>query len=134
MQSPWGAYRPSGSQLPGALLADMIEDPDEPIHALIVLAGNPLLTMTGAGRLERSLASLDLLMSMDIYRNATGKLAHYVLPCTDQYERSDLNTFVQGMQVRPFVRGPTPSSNPATRRSEFRIFGEILAAMGREPP
>jgi anaerobic selenocysteine-containing dehydrogenase len=132
--SRWGDYRPSGSQLPGALLADMIEDTDEPVRALIVLAGNPLLTMTGAGRLERALASLDLLVSMDIYRNATGELAHYVLPCTDQYERSDLNTFVQGMQVRPFVQWTDRVVEPqGERRSEFRIFGEVLRAMGREP-
>jgi anaerobic selenocysteine-containing dehydrogenase len=132
--SPWGEYRPSGSQLPGALLADMIDDPDDPVRALIVLAGNPLLTMTGAGRLEGALASLDLLVSMDIYRNATAELAHYVLPCTDQYERADINTFVQGMQVRPFVQWTDRVVEPSgDRRSEFRIFGEILRAMGREP-
>jgi anaerobic selenocysteine-containing dehydrogenase len=134
VESRWGSYRPSGTQLPGALLADMIEDTDEPVRALIVLAGNPLLTMTGADRLEGALGSLDLLVSLDIYRNATGELAHYVLPCTDQYERGDLNTFVQGMQLDPFVQWTDRVVPPAgERRTEFRIFGDLVRAMGRDP-
>ena len=134
VESRWGEYRPSGTQLPGALLADMIDDPDEPLRALIVLAGNPVLSMTGSGRLADALGSLDLLVSMDIYRNATAELAHYVLPCTDQYERSDINTFVQGMQLRPFVQWTDRVVPPAgERRSEFRIFGDLVRAMGREP-
>src|SRR5439155_4626181 len=90
----WGAYRPAVGMMPAAILADLIDDGEEPLRALVVVAGNPALSIGGSGRLQEALQSLDLLVTIDLYRNATGELADYVLPATDQYEREDLNTFV----------------------------------------
>ena len=69
-----------------------------------MLAGNPLLTVGGGPELEAALRSLDLLVMVDIYRNATGELADYVLPAADQFDAEDLNTFVQGVQGSPFLQ------------------------------
>ena len=52
-------------------------------------------------RLREALASLDLLVCVDLYRNVTGELAHYLLPATDQFEREDLTYAGLGLQVRP---------------------------------
>jgi formate dehydrogenase len=130
VQTKWGPYRPAVGMMPAALLADLMEDDDEPLRALVVVAGNPALSVGGSGRLHQALRSLDLLVTIDLYRNATGELADYVLPATDQYEREDLNTFVQGVQRTPFVQWtPRVTEADADQREEWRILGELMGAL-----
>nr|MDT0667781.1 molybdopterin-dependent oxidoreductase [Micromonospora sp. DSM 115978] len=129
----WGPFRRIHGMLPAALLPDLIADPDEPLRALFVVAGNPALTVGGGERLRASLASLDLLVSVDLYRNATGEAADFVLPATDQYERADLNVFVQGVQAEQFLQWTPRVVEPAgQQREEWQIFGSLLQAMGRD--
>ena len=59
------------------------------VRALFVTGGNPLITMPNAGRLKRAFGELELLVTLDIYRNETGSLAHYTLPCTSPLERPE---------------------------------------------
>ena len=132
VDTKWGRYRPTVGMTPSALLADMIEDADEPLRALVVVAGNPALSVGGSARLQQALSSLDLLVSIDLYRNATGELADFVLPATDQFEREDINTFVQGVQGRPYLQWTGRVAEPdGEQREEWRIFSELLQAMGQ---
>lgn len=134
VDTPWGSFRPNAGGLPGALLGSMIREGDPPIRALISVAGNPALSIGGGDDLAAALASLDLLVTVDLYRNATGELADHVLPALDWYERQDLNTFVQGTQVTPYVQWTAPVVEPAgERRSEQRIFAELAERMGHPP-
>ena len=118
-ETPWGPVRRSQGSLPAALLPDWIHHPDTPIRALISVAGNPALSLGGAADMAEALADLDLLVCVDLYRNATGELADVNLPATDWFERPDLNTFTQGVQAvpaRPAHRGP----RRADRRAQAR--------------
>ncbi len=134
VDSPWGSYRPTMGGLPGALLGDMIRDTEEPIRALIVLAGNPVLSIGGGEDLAKAFEGLDLLVTIDYYRNATGELADYVLPAADWFEREDLNTFVQGTQPVPYVQWSGPVVAPrGERRAERDILAELATRMGVTP-
>ena len=42
------------------------------------------------GRLREAFEQLELLVTVDIFKNETGSLAHYVLPATSPFERPDL--------------------------------------------
>jgi len=141
-ESRWGAYRPPRGSPPGSLLADMIlgeggVDADAQAHAdriraLIVVAGNPLLSIPGGERLRRAFESLDLLVSIDFYRNATGELADWVLPAADWFEREDLNYFVQGVQRVPYVQWTDRVVEPThERREDWWILSRIQQAMGQ---
>lgn len=132
VDSRWGRYRPPRGTPPGALLADMCLDREAPLRAMIVFAGNPLLSIGGGPRLERGLSSLDLLVSVDLYRNATAELADWALPATDWFEREDLNFFVQGVQSRPYLQWTDAVVEPRDeRRPEWWIVSRILQEMGR---
>ena len=134
VDSPWGPYRVNTGGQPGALLASMIREGEPPIRALISVAGNPVLSIGGGDDLAEAIAGLDLVVTVDFYRNATGELADHVLPALDWYERQDLNTFVQGTQVTPYVQWSAPVVEPAgERRSEQRIFAELAERMGHPP-
>ncbi|HLL24918.1 MAG TPA: molybdopterin-dependent oxidoreductase, partial [Kofleriaceae bacterium] len=78
-----------GGELPVAVLAEEIETPGSgQIRALITSAGNPVLSAPGGPRLEKAIASLDFVVSIDPYINETTRLAHVILPPTSALERS----------------------------------------------
>ncbi|HJR89829.1 MAG TPA: molybdopterin-dependent oxidoreductase, partial [Aeromicrobium sp.] len=59
-------------QLPAPLMAEEIETPGPgQLRALIVSAGNPVLSVPGAERFERALGMLDLQVAIDFYLNET---------------------------------------------------------------
>ena len=132
--TPWGPVRRSKGSLPAALLPDWIRHEKEPIRALISVAGNPVLSLAGGSKVGDALGELDLLVAIDLYRNATAELADFVLPATDWYERADLNAFTQGIQTRPHVQVTEAVVEPkGERRHETEIFAMLAEAMGGEP-
>ena len=130
--SEFGPLRHIRGILPGNLLAEMINSEQQPIRALVILAGNPLLSVAGEARLRAAYADLELVVVLDIYRNASGELADYLLPCTDMLEREDVNICGLGMQYRPSVQYSEALVTPrAERRPEWWWLHRLLRAMGR---
>lgn len=117
------------ASLPSTVLPDLIEAGD--IKALLVLGGNPLLTVGGEGKLRAAFEKLDLLITLDIFRNATGEYADYLLPTTDWLEREDIVLFSSGMQSIPYVQYTEALATPAgERRTEAWILTHLSKAMG----
>jgi anaerobic selenocysteine-containing dehydrogenase len=117
--------------LPGTLMSHAILDSENPVRALIVLAGNPLLSIAGQDRLRKAFEQLELLVVIDIYPSATSELAHVLLPSTDQYERDDLNVVNIGTSARPFVQYTPAVVEPAAeRRPEWWIAHRLLQELG----
>ena len=121
--------------LPGGILADEILTPGEgQVRGLIVSAGNPLLSFPNSGRLRKAFEELELLVSLDIYRNETASLAHYTLPCTSPFERPDTLFFfylLLGMQPTPYLQGTHQIVSPdGEQRDEPSIFLDLCKAAG----
>ncbi len=131
----YGEMRHIRGALPGNLLPDMILDDYNPVRALVVIAGNPLLSVGGEARWRAALEKLDLLIVIDLFRNATGEYAHYLLPAADMLERPDLNICGLGMQYQPHVQY-TDAVVPAAgeRKEEWWILSSLLQHMGMKAP
>jgi anaerobic selenocysteine-containing dehydrogenase len=130
-ESPFGPMRTITGNLPGNLMADMILDDKDPIRSLVVISGNPLLSIGGEDQIRRAFETLELLVVLDIYRNATGEMADFVLPCADMLERPDVNTCGLGMQHRPYVQYTEAVINPRfERREQWWILSRIIQEMG----
>ncbi|MFW2390138.1 MAG: molybdopterin-containing oxidoreductase family protein [Polyangiales bacterium] len=121
---------------PAGLMADEILTPGNgQIKALFCIAGNPLLTVPNAnGRLEQALKELELLVVIDIFRNETANLAHYILPGTSALQRADLPFVFQslmGVQPIPYAQY-TDALLPleAEQRDETMILLELARACG----
>ena len=68
-------------ELPVACLAEEIETPGEgQVGRSSRSPGNPVLSTPNGGRLERALAGLDFMVSLDIYLNETTRHADVILP------------------------------------------------------
>jgi len=127
-----GNFPVIATSLPTGILADEILSPGPgQVRALIVLAGNPVLSAPGGERLRRAIASLDLVVSIDLYRNETGALAHWNLPATDWLEREDFPLVQMGMQPEPYVQvSPALSAPRGERRNEADILVDLADAAG----
>jgi formate dehydrogenase len=121
--------------LPGNLMPHYVLDAESPVRALFVVAGNPVLSVGGEARMREAMERLDLLVCIDLYRNATGEYADFLLPATDAFERPDVNITGLGLQHEPWVQY-TPAVVPprGERREEWWIFGRLCQAMGLRSP
>ena len=128
-QSEFGEMRKIAGSLPGNLLADHIEA--GLVKGLVVMSGNPILSMAGEARLKAAFSQLELLVVVDIYPNATSMFADYILPATDWLERPDMNALSLGFQPEPYVQVVEAVVEPKfERKPEWWIFASLQKELG----
>lgn len=130
-----GDFLSVNDAFPGGVLADEILTPgDKQVRALFVTGGNPLITMANAGRLKKAFGELELLVTLDLFRNETGSLANYVLPATTPLERPDLPfifPLMLGLQKKPYLQATRALVEPeGEQRDEATIYLQLCKAAG----
>jgi anaerobic selenocysteine-containing dehydrogenase len=120
-------------ELPVAALAEEIETPGEGrIRALIVIAGNPVLSAPDGDRLDRALAEgLDFMVSVDPYLNETARHADVVLPPPPPSQSAHFDFALNSLAVRNQVRysGPAVPLEEG-RMDESEILARLVLAVG----
>jgi anaerobic selenocysteine-containing dehydrogenase len=97
-------------EYPVATLADEIETPGEgQIRAMITVAGNPVVSTPDARRLDRAFASLDFMVSIDIYRNETTKHADVILPSPRTLTKSHYDLALYSLAIRNVANYSPPT-------------------------
>jgi anaerobic selenocysteine-containing dehydrogenase len=101
------------------------------IRAMVVAAGNPVLSTPGGQHLGAALDELELVVALDLYVTETSAHAHYVLPVTAMYEREDVALVLQPFYPKPFLQATEALVPPAGEaRPEWQIFDEIVRGLG----
>lgn len=117
-------------QMPAPIMAEEITTPGPgQLRALIVSAGNPVLSVPGSADLEAALPQLELQVAIDLYRNETHRSAHYLLPAATFLERDDLPVPLMDFSLTPFVQWTDAVVPP---RGEARPDWQIVNDLGRE--
>ena len=123
-------------EFPAAALAEEIETEGAgQIKALFVVAGNPVLSTPNGPRLDAALAALDLMVSVDMYRNATSRRAHYILPPTGPLERDHYGMFLLPMAVRNvavYSQPTLPKEDPEALH-DWEILRALAQAISGAP-
>lgn len=116
-----------GGEYPAVALAEEIETPGEgQIRALITFAGNPVLSTPNGRRLDRALAQLDLMVSLDLYKNETTRHAHFILPPTSQLEQSHYDMAFHVFGVRNTAKYSPPLFEPPRgAKADWEILLEL---------
>ena len=111
-------------ELPVVCLAEEIETPgDGQIRALVTIAGNPVLSTPNGARLARALASLDCMVSLDIYVNETTRFADVILPGLSALEECHFDAVFPQFGYRNAVRySPPVFAPPADRPREWQTL------------
>ncbi|GGS71603.1 molybdopterin oxidoreductase family protein [Streptomyces cinerochromogenes] len=124
-------------ELPLSALAEEIDtatDEGTPVRALIAVAANPVLSAPDGDRLDKALASLDFMVSVDPYLNETSRHAHVVLPppppSQSPHHDFAFNTLAVRNQVR-YTRPAVPLEPGRMAESEI-LARLVLAATGTD--
>ncbi|MFC5172935.1 molybdopterin oxidoreductase family protein [Streptomyces mutomycini] len=120
-------------ELPAAAIAEEIETPGEGrIRALIVIAGNPVLSAPDGDRLDRALADgLDFMISVDPYLNETARHADVVLPPPPPSQTPHFDFAFNSLAVRNQVRYSRPAVPLEDgRMDESEILARLVLAVG----
>jgi anaerobic selenocysteine-containing dehydrogenase len=97
-------------ELPVACLTEEIETPGEgQIRAMISIAGNPASSTPDAARLDRALASLEFMVSVDIYVNETTRHADVILPAQGALTRGHYDIALYQLACRNVAHYSPPA-------------------------
>jgi len=101
-------------ELPVSALAEEILEPGNgKIRAMITIAGNPILSTPDSDRLDDAFASLDFMVSVDIYLNETTRHADVILPGTTPLQRPHYDFAFYGLSVRNVAKYSPALFEPA---------------------
>ena len=126
-------------ELPVATLADEIETPGAgQVRAMVTVAGNPVLSAPNGPRLDRALAQLDFMVSVDPYLNETTKHATVILPPPRVLQMPHYDFLLLIVTVRNYARFSPPVLPLAPGQpSEADIMARlalIAAGLGPDVP
>jgi anaerobic selenocysteine-containing dehydrogenase len=121
--------------MPAGVLAEEITTPGpSQLRAMLLVSGNPVLSVPEGRRLEAALQELELLVALDLGINDTNRHADYILPTTTFLEREDLPLQMFPYQLQTFVQWTEPVVAPrGEARQEWEILGDIAAELGLVP-
>ncbi|MBL8151575.1 MAG: molybdopterin-dependent oxidoreductase, partial [Blastocatellia bacterium] len=83
-----------------ALAEEILTEGKDQVRALVTSAGNPVLSCPNGQQLDRALASLEFMVSIDIYINETTRHAHIILPPTSSLEHENYDVVFHALAIR----------------------------------
>jgi anaerobic selenocysteine-containing dehydrogenase len=118
-------------ELPVAALAEeILTEGDGQVKAFVTLAGNPVLSTPNGRELDRALASLEFMVSIDCYINETTRHAHIILPPTSPLERGHYDLAFHLLAVRNTAKfSPPLFERAADTRHDWEILLELETRM-----
>jgi len=122
-------------EFPVATFAEEIETAgDGQIRAVVTVAGNPVVSTPNARRLDRALASLEFMVSIDFYINETTRHADVILPPTEPLEHDTYDLALYHLAVRDVAKYSQPVfAKPAGAQHDWEILATLSAyLMGME--
>jgi anaerobic selenocysteine-containing dehydrogenase len=121
-------------ELPVSVLAEEIDTPGEgQVHALITVAGNPLLSTPNSDRLERAVEGLDFMLSIDIYVNETTRHADVVLPAPEPLEKAHYDLALYQLATRN-VANYSPAIFEREGPAEWEVFMRLAGVIAGQGP
>jgi len=113
-------------------LPDEIDTPGEgQVRALILQAGNPVVAGPNGAALDRSLASLECLVAIDLVQRESHRHAHWLIPVPHWLERSELPFNLANAQDQSFLQYARRAVEPPPDvRPEWEFCTDVALAMG----
>ncbi len=124
-------------EFPVATLADEILTPGkDQIKAMVIIAGNPVLSTPNGKHLEEAFDSLEYMVAIDIYLNETTKYANIILPTTTGLEMPLYDLVFHQFAIRNTVKySEILFEKTEEQRHDWEILKELTTRLsGKENP
>ena len=113
-----------------ALAEEILTEGAGQIRGFVTVAGNPVLSTPNGRELDRALAGLDFMVSIDCYINETTRHAHIILPPTSALERGHYDIAFHLLAVRNVAKfSPPLFSRDADAKDDWEILFELQTRM-----
>ena len=137
--SPNQIFAATGTEVIGGLLPPnifpqaVLSDHPDRLRGVWIDSSNPANTAANTAEVEKALAALDLCVVVDVAMTETARLAHYVLPASSQYEKTEFTLFnfefpKNFFHVRAGIVPPLEGTLP-----EPEIYTRLARALGLLP-
>ena len=129
--SPVAGARIVGGLVPCNVIADeILTDHPSRYRTMLVESANPAHSLADSVLIREALASLDLLVVIDLAMSETARLAHYVPPASSQFEKAEATFFNFDFPHNYFhLRRPLFAPARGTL-SEAEIHARLCEALG----
>lgn len=122
-------------EFPIHTLCDEIETPGKgQIKALLTVAGNPVIALPNSARVDKALAGLNFMISVDFYISASTRHAHVILPPTGPLTTAHCDTAFYSLAVRNIAHySPPDFPKPTSEMDKWEILyklGAIFNGLG----
>ncbi|MDX1802430.1 MAG: molybdopterin-dependent oxidoreductase [Alcanivorax sp.] len=126
-------YPEFAGEFPVTTLADEMLTPGQgQVKGFISHAGNPVLSCPDGQRLDRALAELEFMVSIDLYINETTRHADIILPPTGQLEHAQFDPIFQAVSVRNVVKfSPPLFAKPDGALHDWEIMQALISRLNR---
>lgn len=113
-----------GGELPVSVLAEeILTEGEGQIKAMVMVAGNPVLSTPNGVQVETAVKSLDYMVAIDIYINETTQHANIILPPTTGLEVDHYDAVFHVLAVRNSAKfSPAMVHVEDDRRHDWMIF------------
>jgi len=93
---------------------EILTDHPKRYRALIVESGNPAHSLADSQRMREAIATLDVVVAIDVFMTETARLADYVLPAATQFEKYEATSQFEFPRNVFHLRRPllTPPAGP----------------------
>ncbi len=113
-----------------ALAEEILTEGAGQIRALVTTAGNPVLSTPNGRELDRALADLEFMVSIDPYINETTRHAHIILPPSSSLERTHYDLAFNLLAVRNTAKfSPALFEREGDTRHDWEILLELQTRM-----
>lgn len=123
-------------EYPAVTMADeMLTPGDGQIKAMVLAAGNPVLSVPNGEKVAQGLAQCEFVVAIDFYMNESTQHADIILPPTGPLEHSHYDLIFHGLAVRNTVKYSPPLFAPAPdTRHDWQIYLELTRRMEARSP
>lgn len=122
-------------EYPVAALAEEILTPGKgQIKAMVVAAGNPVISCPNGTQMDTAFSSLDFMLAIDFYINETTRHADIILPPVGPLERDHYDLVFHQLAVRNTAKySPALFPAPGKAKQDWQIYLDLAARLQKKP-
>jgi len=120
-----------GGELPVATLAEeILTEGTDQIRSLVTFAGNPVLSTPNGRQLDKALATLDFMVSIDFYINETTRHATIILPPSSPLERDHYDIAFHLLAIRNTAKFSRAMFHPSKETlHDWQILNQLSSRL-----